>query len=260
MITNEQLLKKIKPLFNLNIYEVKIWTALLSKGVATAGELSDIGNVPRSRSYDVLESLEKKGFVIMKLGKPIRYIAVSPEEILKRTKEKIQKNANTQVKAIQDVKGTDLFNELNMLYKNGINHVDQASLAGSIKGRTNLHSHIDSTLKRAKKTAVIVTTETGLIRKAKKFKKTLKALSDKGVQIKVFAPLTEKNREAVSQLAEFATIKNSNGLNARMIIIDGKEAVFMLADDKDVHESYDTGIWVNTPYFAKTVEEMVSKV
>ena len=56
----------------LNLYEVKIWTALLSRGVSTAGELSDIANVPRSRTYDVLESLEKKGFIIMKLGKPIK--------------------------------------------------------------------------------------------------------------------------------------------------------------------------------------------
>lgn len=259
MITNEQLLKKIKSAFNLNIYEVKIWTALLSKGVAAAGELSDIGDVPRSRSYDVLESLEKKGFVVMKLGKPIKYIAVAPEEILKRTKEKIQTNADQQIKAIQEVKGTELFDELEMLYKNGINHVDQASLAGSVRGRTNLNSHIDSTLKKAKKTATIVTTEMGLIRKAKKFKKTLKALSDKGVKIRILAPLTEKNREAVSQLAEFATVKNANGLNARMIIIDGKEAIFMLADDKEVHESYDTGIWVNTPYFTKTVEDMINK-
>jgi len=68
MITDQETIKKIKS-FGLNTYEVKIWTALLSRGVSTAGELSDIANVPRSRSYDVLESLEKKGFVIMKPGK-----------------------------------------------------------------------------------------------------------------------------------------------------------------------------------------------
>ncbi|MBS3095823.1 hypothetical protein J4480_00115, partial [Candidatus Woesearchaeota archaeon] len=43
--------KQIKN-FGINGYEVKIWTALLSRGVSTAGELSDIANVPRSRSYD----------------------------------------------------------------------------------------------------------------------------------------------------------------------------------------------------------------
>jgi sugar-specific transcriptional regulator TrmB len=86
MIVQKDFLNKLKD-FGLNSYEAKLWTALLSRGVATAGELSDIANVPRSRSYDVLESLERKGFVIMKLGKPIKYIAVPPTEVLERVKK-----------------------------------------------------------------------------------------------------------------------------------------------------------------------------
>ena len=82
MIVSESFLKQLRSVFDLNIYEVKVWTALLSRGVAPAGELADLSGVPRSRSYDVLESLEKKGFIIMKLGKPIKYLAVKPEEIL----------------------------------------------------------------------------------------------------------------------------------------------------------------------------------
>jgi len=51
MIVKEEFLNKLRQLFGLNLYEVRIWTALLSRGVSTAGELSDIGNVPRSRAY-----------------------------------------------------------------------------------------------------------------------------------------------------------------------------------------------------------------
>ena len=40
MIVKEEFLKKLKMAFDLNEYEVKIWTSLLSKGVAAAGELS----------------------------------------------------------------------------------------------------------------------------------------------------------------------------------------------------------------------------
>jgi len=85
MIVEKKILSKLKD-FGLNSYESKVWVALLSRGVSTAGELSDIANVPRSRSYDVLESLEKKGFVVMKLGKPIKYIAVPPPEAIERLK------------------------------------------------------------------------------------------------------------------------------------------------------------------------------
>ena len=62
MIVDQDFLNKIKD-FGLNSYEAKLWVALLSRGVSTAGELSDIASVPRSRTYDVLESLEKKGFI-----------------------------------------------------------------------------------------------------------------------------------------------------------------------------------------------------
>ena len=30
----------------------------------------------------------------------------------------------------------------------------------------------------------------------------------------------------------------------------------MLADDQDVHEAYDMGIWVKTPYFAQALSQM----
>ena len=46
MIVQQELIKKIKD-FGLNSYEAKIWTALLSRGISTAGELSDISNVPK---------------------------------------------------------------------------------------------------------------------------------------------------------------------------------------------------------------------
>src|SRR3970282_1413045 len=97
MIVKEEFLSKLRRYFCLNLYEVKIWTALLSRGVSTAGELSDIANVPRSLSYDVLESLEKKGFVIMKLGKPIKYIAVPPTEVVERVKKNLKEDADTRV-------------------------------------------------------------------------------------------------------------------------------------------------------------------
>ena len=61
MIIKQELVKKIRDYFSLNIYETKVWLALLSKGVASAGEIAEMSGVPRSRTYDVLERLEKQG-------------------------------------------------------------------------------------------------------------------------------------------------------------------------------------------------------
>src|SRR3989344_2027419 len=124
MIVKEEILSKLRRYFNLNLYEVRIWTALLSRGVSTAGELSDIGHVPRSRAYDVLESLEKKGFVVMKLGKPIRYIAVEPTEVVERVKKNIQKEADTNILKLREMSNTDVLSEIETLHKQGIEFVD----------------------------------------------------------------------------------------------------------------------------------------
>ena len=68
MLVKTELVGKIKDYFDLNIYETKVWLALLTRGIASAGEIAEMSRVPRSRTYDVLESLEKKGFSIVKIG------------------------------------------------------------------------------------------------------------------------------------------------------------------------------------------------
>src|SRR4030043_2138142 len=101
MIVKEEFLSRLRKIFDLNLYEVKIWTALLSRGVSTAGELSTIGDVPRSRTYDILESLEKKGFIMMKLGKPIKFIALKPEEVVERVKKNLIIDAQERTKRLE---------------------------------------------------------------------------------------------------------------------------------------------------------------
>src|SRR4030043_2212292 len=100
MMFKNEMVKKIKDYFDLNVYETKVWLALLSKGIATAGEVAEISNVPRSRTYDVLESLEKQGFAILKLGKPVKYIAVKPNIVIEKLKSNAVKNADEKVKTL----------------------------------------------------------------------------------------------------------------------------------------------------------------
>jgi sugar-specific transcriptional regulator TrmB len=111
MIVSKELLGKLRE-FGLNSYESKLWTALLSRGVSTAGELSDISNVPRSRAYDVLESLEKKGFIIVKIGKPIKYLAVTPREVVERVKKRVQEDAEHKTNLLESLKGSPVLEEL----------------------------------------------------------------------------------------------------------------------------------------------------
>ncbi|MBN1644504.1 hypothetical protein JW851_00490 [Candidatus Woesearchaeota archaeon] len=255
MIVKEEFLSKLRRFFSLNLYEVKIWTGLLSRGVATAGELSDIANVPRSRSYDVLESLERKGFVIMKLGKPIKYIAVPPAEVLERVKKNMFANAQEKIKRLEELKSNDVLGELNALHTQGIDLVEPSDLSGSLKGRHNLYNHLERTIRNASKSVTIMTTSQGFLRKVEGLKPVFEKLKKKGVKIKIAAPLTKETKRALKEISSVAEVRNAEG-KARFCVIDGKEIVFMILDDKEVHPTYDVGIWVNTPFFAKALDSL----
>jgi sugar-specific transcriptional regulator TrmB len=257
MIVKDEFLNKLRQYFGLNLYEVRVWTALLSRGVSTAGELSDIGNVPRSRAYDVLESLEKKGFVLMKLGKPIKYMAVEPKEVVERSKKLIRTIADVKTKRLDDLKGGDVLQELNLLHKQGIEFIEPTDLSGAIRGRHNLYTHLELMIKNASKNVTLVTTSKGVLRKIEALKYELERLSKKGVKIKIAAPITKENKSILKTISKFAEIKHlSNKLNARFCVVDNKDLLFMVLDDNEVHPTYDVGIWINTPYFATAVNEM----
>ena len=255
MIVKDDFLSKLRRYFALNLYEVKIWTALLSRGVSTAGELSDIANVPRSRSYDVLESLEKKGFVIMKIGKPIKYLAVPPTEVVERVKKNMRNNADEKINKLENLKKGDVLKELSTLHTQGVELIEPGDLGGSLRGRHNLYNHLELTMKNAKESVVLQTTTQGLIRKVDGLRPVFEKLKKRGVNIRVAAPLTKETKAAVKELSGLAEVRHTTE-RGRFCIVDSNEVVFMLLDDEKVHPTYDTGIWVSTPFFASTLNNM----
>ncbi|MAG47224.1 hypothetical protein CL617_01345 [archaeon] len=252
MIVKNDFLKKLRSIFDLNIYEAKIWAALLSKGVSSAGELSEISGVPRSRSYDVLESLEKRGFIIMKVGKPIKYIAVKPNEVVNRVKSSLMAKAHENIQVIEDMKDTEDFRELDLLFKQGIEHVDPANLSGALKGRSNVYNQISNMLRGAKRSVVLMTTSKGLKRKADLLKLNLKKLKD--VKVKILVPIDEEIKDTVEELKEFAEIKHTEDVKSRFCVVDGEDVLFLLKNDDNVHEAYDSAIWVKTSLFGGALE------
>ena len=256
MIVKEEFLSQLRRIFSLNLYEVRIWTALLSRGVSTAGELSDIGNVPRSRTYDILESLEKKGFVMMKLGKPIKFIALKPEEVIERAKKNFNSETKERIEKLEKLKNSELLGELNSLHQQGIKYIEPSDFSGAIRGRHNLYNHLDSLVRQAENSITIVTTEDGLNRKIEALRPSLEKAKKRGVKIRVAAPISKKNVKIAKDISKIAEVRHITQPKSRFAVIDGKELLFMIMDDNDVHPNYDVGIWINTEFFASTLEHL----
>jgi len=248
--------KQLKGL-GLNSYEVKIWTALLSKGISTAGELSDIANVPRSRSYDVLESLERKGFTKTKNGKPTRYTAISPSKALENTKKHSQQSAFEEIKKLSGLKNTNLIHQLNCLYAKGVKPAGQDKLSGFLRGRNNLYNHIEYMMNKAEKYVLISATEKEIKNITEQFTHLSKKLKNRNIKIRIATQINNQTKKFIDNIKQFAEITHTDN-KARFCIVDGKEIIFMVLDDNEVHPTYDVGIWVNT-HLAKDLEQIYSK-
>src|SRR3989338_1108133 len=248
MIVQKQFLNKLKD-FGLNTYESKLWTALLSRGVATAGELSDIANVHRSRSYDVLESLEKKGFIIMKIGKPIKYVAVPPPEVVERVKKKIETETKEQLTSLEKIKKSELLGELETLHTQGIDLVDPTEFSGALKNRNNIYDHYEFAIKNAEKSINLLTTAEGLARKIDVLGRALAKAREKGVKIRILTNNSQAAQKISKDLKNIAEIKQAN-IKGRFMVIDNKSVVLLVTDDTNVHPTYDSAIWSNSEYLA----------
>ena len=247
MSQEKQFLLELKSHCKLNIYEVKIWTALLSRGIASAGELADISGVPRSRCYDVLESLEKKGFIIMKIGKPIKYLAVKPEIILERVKRNIKEQADELAMQMESIKETDEFKELELLHKTGVQHIDISTISKSVIGRATINRHIKDMIPKAKSSIVIVATQQHLERAVKLLKSFMPNFAKKGIKVKLYGPY---NKNAIKKLQNVEH-KEYNP-STSFVTIDGREMFFMVSNDS-VAPDYEVAIWIDSPFFVNAV-------
>lgn len=244
--------------FNLNSYESRIWVYLLSRGVSTAGELSDMANVPRSRSYDVLESLEKKGFVIMKHGKPIKYIAVPPNEVLDNIKKKVVEKTRFDIQSIDSAMAEKLSKVLNTLYEKGNTLLDSKEIMGSIRGRKNILNHLETMIKNASKSVIIISSIKSFTEKAKHLNQVFSYLTKNGVNIRI-ALNPDKNSNNLPNLDKSIEIRKTD-LNLRLCIVDRKEILMMIFSDVEVHHNYDIGIWAANKKFCKNIELLFDNV
>jgi sugar-specific transcriptional regulator TrmB len=229
----------------LNLYERKLWLALLSCGTATAGELSRLAKVPHSRTYDVLESLEDQGFVIIQRGRPARYVAIEPFEALERVKRKIKEDTDTAVERISSLQKSPKMKDLQQIYKKGMSLVNPSELTGTFQGRDVLHKQLESMFKKAKKHISIITTNEGLKEIASRHKRTLSDASSRGVKIRIVAP----EAKSVAEVQQFAEVKNlKDAINSRLAIIDDEHLVMFLTDDSKTHPSQDVAFWTQSDH------------
>jgi hypothetical protein len=118
-----------------------------------------------------------------------------------------------------------------------------------------LYNHLELTIRNAEESVTLMTTSQGVMRKVEGLKPTFEKIKKRGVKIKIAAPITKECLSAAKDILKVADVKHTDS-KARFCIVDGKELIFMVLDDNEVHPTYDVSIWVNTPFFASALEDL----
>ncbi len=259
MVVSSRTLDSLKTI-GLNKYERNLWAALLSRGASTAGELSDISNVPRSRCYDVLESLSDRGFVILQPGKPMKYLAVNPREALERAKKKITEEAVELSDKIDRLSKSDAVKELERLHKDNIKTIKLEDVTGALKGRYAMLQQFDTMFKKAKKSIKLTMTESSMQEMMETHAVLLKKAADAGVKVQVAVPITKQNEELVKELMKYAQVRDVSDVEhiekmlGRFCSVDGQEFLMGLTDDK-THPTQDVAFWTQSQHATSQIFE-----
>lgn len=259
MVAKTDLIKKIKYHFGLNIYESKVWLALLNKSIATVGEIAEISGVPRSRVYDVLESLEKRGFAIAKLGKPIKYIAVKPAVVVEHMKNNVLQEAEERAKNLASIKESQEYRELELLHSRGVKPVQPEDLSSSIKGRQNIYTHMKELIAGAQKNVTIVSTTEALKQKIPFLKPLFDKLKAQGVSIHIAVSDNPESKFNIGALAKDLgmPIKRIK-INAKFCIVDNAKLLIFVTPENESDK--EIAVWMNSPFFSKALSTFLNPI
>ena len=218
----------------LTSYEIRTFTALLKAGEITASELSQKSGVPYSKIYEVLGTLEEKGWAGSDDSRPTKYFAKSPATALDTTKQKKEQD----FKENQNI----ILNELIPLYeKSGTSErPDIWVLSGTI----NIASKVLEMVELCKNEVLIAIPKASedLVKQALP---KLRLLHDKGVDVTI---LTSDNldKESLKAITRVAKVKVKKGLFGGGIISDKRYVVILLGPEVSDSTSADmVAIWAD---------------
>ena len=218
----------------LTSYEIRTYTALLKSGELTASDLSQKSGVPYSKIYEVLGTLEEKGWIGSDDSRPTKYFAKSPSTGLETTKQKMDSDFSENNSVI--------VNELVPLYeKSGTSEKpDIWFLSGTI----NIAAKILEMVESCRNEVLIAVPEAGeeLVKQALP---KLRLLHDKGVEIMILTS-DKMDKESLKSLSRVASVKVKKGLFGGGIISDKRYVVILLGPEMGESSSSDTvAIWAD---------------
>ena len=241
-MVKERMVELLQEHFELNLYEARAYVALVAFGVLTPAELASVSEVPAPRTYDVLRSLEKKGFALSQPGKANKYRPVHPKNVLEKFIEDWQVRVKEELEAKKKAK-EELLELMTPLIetevpKYGVERV------WVVRGIRNSTLKTQEMLEEVEKEILLA--DNGYI--AANLDEELTKAVDRGVNVKIIVPKQLLPRIETSKLMDYykegkLELKVLEKMELPMLICD-EEVFFALEDLAARYFNYETQVWI----------------
>lgn len=238
--------KTRRALQNLGLteYEVKAYTALLEHEVRTASQISRHSGIPFSKIYEVLGSLERKGWVEAEHARPSKYFPKPPSIALETTRLRMESELRGNERQVLE--------ELKPLYE--MKGARERPEIWIVRGEYNVLSKIYETLVKSQRELLIalpfVSADV-----VEFMSPRIIELSQRGVSIMVMMTKIVEER-VLRKLSGFAEVRVRDQMFGGGVISDEREVVLLLGEEKEGRASL--AIWsdhVGLTKFAKNYFE-----
>ncbi|MCA6213090.1 TrmB family transcriptional regulator [Thermococcus bergensis] len=241
-MVKERMVELLQEHFELNLYEARAYVALVAFGVLTPAELASVSEVPAPRTYDVLRSLEKKGFALSQPGKANKYRPVHPKNVLEKFIEDWQVRVKEELEAKKKAK-EELLELMTPLIetevpKYGVERV------WVVRGIRNSTLKTQEMLEEVEKEILLA--DNGYI--AANLDEELTKAVDRGVNAKIIVSKQVLPRIETSKIMDYykegkLELKVLDKIELPMLICD-EEVFFALEDLAARYFNYETQVWI----------------
>jgi len=212
--------RKVLRELGLTDYETRAYLTLLESGVLTASQVSENAEVPYSKVYETLTSLERKGWIETEHGRPGQYYPKAPSEALARMKLQLEDRLKTWQKTI--------LGELEPFYER--REIREKPDIWILRGELNTLAKLKEMMGKAKDELMIA---------APSLPKSLVDIAApmlaqlKTANVKISFMVSKKAKEwKLKEIADVADVRVRDHMFGGGVIVDGKEAMLFLGEDK----------------------------
>jgi len=218
----------------LSEYAARTYVALVDLGDATAREVSDAADVPRTRVYDAVEELRERGLVDVQQSSPKRFWAVSTETAARQFEREYVHRVNVLVDALDSLETTARTEEQRGVW--------------TVRGRDAVTERVVEFVGSAGEEVVFMTVE-GLL--TDPVVESLRAAAARDVTVRlagISEPVEAEIREEVPEAELFGSLWDwSDDPAGRLLLVDREQtlvSVLVPGDSDHPPETLDeTAIW-----------------